>query len=439
MADDRRADRAVILLPVAPEQKSGAGPRLEETRGLAEALTLEVVAEDVTVLRRPSSATYLGAGKVEEVGALAEAEGAGLVIVDAMLSPVQQRNLERAWKAKVIDRTQLILEIFGLRAATREGRLQVELARLAYERSRLVRTWTHLERQRGGGGFLAGPGETQIEADRRILSERIASLRKQLEQVRRTRGVQRASRARSSWPVISLIGYTNAGKSTLFNRLSGAGVLAKNMPFATLDPTLRAISLPGGRRAILSDTVGFISDLPTDLVAAFRATLEEVAAADLLIHVRDISDPLGAERKADVEAVLDQIGAGEESGQLVVEAWNKADLLDEDERAVLAAKARVADPLAAPISAETGAGLDALLAIVDSALLGQAELLDVVAGPQDAAARAWLHEHGEVVEETPGEDGSIRIVTRLAGSAAGKFRQVFPEVAATAVRARAAE
>jgi GTP-binding protein HflX len=351
-----------------------------------------------------------------------------------MLSPVQQRNLEKAWKAKVIDRTQLILEIFGLRARTREGRLQVELARLAYERSRLVRTWTHLERQRGGAGFLAGPGETQIEADRRLLDNRIALLKSQLEDVRRTRGVQRASRTRADWPLISLVGYTNSGKSTLFNRLSGADVLAKDMPFATLDPTLRAIVLPSGRKAILSDTVGFISDLPTDLIASFRATLEEVSSADLLIHVRDWADPLNDERKDDVESVLAQIGAGPDEGQLVVEAWNKIDALPPDEQDVAYAQARTAEPAAAPISARTGEGVDALLAVVENALLGKAEDLELVLGPTDAAARAWLHRHGKVLREAEsGEGGDMRMIVRLPGSAAGRFRREFPHLVSAAV------
>ena len=336
--------RAVVLLPVL-DQKRGKGARraasraeserspqarLEEAAGLAAAIDLDIAASGVVPVPSPRPATLFGSGKVEELEGLVRAEDASLVIVDHPLTPVQQRNLERAWDAKVLDRTGLILEIFGRRARTREGRLQVELAHLVYQKSRLVRSWTHLERQRGGFGFLGGPGETQIEADRRIIGDRIDVIRKELEQVRRTRGLHRKSRQRVPYPSVALVGYTNAGKSTLFNALTGAKVFAEDTLFATLDPTIRAVSLPGGSKAVLSDTVGFISDLPTTLIAAFRATLEEVLEAELILHVRDIADQTSSSQRADVNAVLSELGidAEGEPGRLL-EVWNKADLLDE--------------------------------------------------------------------------------------------------------------
>jgi len=425
---DRIGDRALIVHPVFPDSGSiDPQSRLDETAGLAVALDLDLVEAMAAPVRKLSAATLLSKGKVEEIAELAEASGAGLVIVDADLSPGQQRNLEKAWKAKVIDRTCLILEIFGLRARTREGSLQVELARLAYERSRLVRTWTHLERQRGGLGFLAGPGETQIETDRRLLSERITKLRKELEEVRRTRALHRAARRRSAHPVVSLVGYTNAGKSTLFNRLTGAGVLAKDMPFATLDTTLRLVSLPHGREVILSDTVGFITDLPPDLVAAFRATLEEIREADVLVHVRDISDPQGESHRQDVIDVLESLEAGEETGQPVVEAWNKIDLLDEEDQRFLVARARASATPAAPVCAETGEGVDALLLEIERALARRDYQVELVAGPSDAQARAWLYEHGEVIEEKVGsETGELCVRARINPADFGKFQQLFP-------------
>jgi len=430
---DRIADRALVVLPVLPEDDpDNTDSRLAETAGLAEALELALVQAFSTPVRNPSPATLFGRGKLDEIGALADAESVGLVIVDATLSPGQQRNLERAWKAKVIDRTCLILEIFGLRARTREGALQVELARLAYERSRLVRTWTHLERQRGGQGFLAGPGETQIETDRRLLSERITKLRKELEEVRRTRALHRESRRRSAYPVVSLVGYTNAGKSTLFNRLTGADVLARDMPFATLDPTLRVVDLPHGRRIILSDTVGFITDLPPDLVAAFRATLEEIREADLLIHVRDIASPQTDEQREDVMDVLASLGAGEGIEQPIVEAWNKVDRLDPEDRRFIAARANASETPSAPISAADGENIDGLLELVEETLSRRAHTVEIYAGPEDAEARAWLYRHGEVLEEGGDHAGGVtRVSARLDPAEAGRFRRKFPGVALT--------
>lgn len=368
-------------------------------------------------MRRPS--TLLGEGQVaEQRQAIAGAEVA-VAVVDAQLSPVQQRNLERAWDCKVIDRTGLILDIFGDRAATREGALQVELAHLDYQRSRLVRSWTHLERQRGGFGFLGGPGETQIEADRRLIGERMVKLRRELEQVRRTRALHRGARERVPFPIVALVGYTNAGKSTLFNALTGAGVTARDQLFATLDPTMRAVALPSGRRAILSDTVGFISELPTELVAAFRATLEEVANADVILHVRDAAHPDSAAQKADVEAVL----AGMVAEGVLDDAWpertievlNKADLLGGPEQ-VPARGGAIA------VSALTGAGLDVLSAAIDARFAAGLELREYALAPEDGARLAWLYRHGEVVARRD-EAEAVRLTVRLAPSDRARFER----------------
>ena len=359
-------------------------------------------------------ATLIGKGKVEEIKGLIEATGAGLVVIDHALSPIQQRNLEKTWEAKVIDRTGLILEIFGRRAQTREGRLQVELAHLTYQKSRLVRSWTHLERQRGGAGFLGGPGESQLELDRRMIQDRIERLQRDLGDVVRTRDLHRKGRARVPYPVIAIVGYTNAGKSTLFNRMTGAGVLAIDQVFATLDPTMREIRLPSGRRVILSDTVGFISDLPTMLVAAFRATLEEVVSANLVMHVRDISSPETAAQRADVEGVLTGLGIEPETaGKRVLEVWNKVDRLDTDNREQVTHGARRIDPEPVLVSAVTGEGVDALLATIEARLGETDEIMDVTLPPSAGKLAHWLHENVEVLAREMAENGETRYRVRV--------------------------
>ena len=372
--------------------------RLAEAAGLAAAIDLRVVATETVAVRRPRPATLFGSGWVGTIGEKVAAEEIELVVVDAALSAIQQRNLERAWSCKVIDRTGLILEIFGARARTREGRLQVELAALTYQRSRLVRSWTHLERQRGGFGFLGGPGESQIELDRRRIDDRILRIRRDLDAVKRTRGLHRAARERVPYPVIALVGYTNAGKSTLFNRLTGAAVSARDRLFATLDPTMRVLSLPSGQQAILSDTVGFIADLPTDLVAAFRATLEEVRSADVVLHVRDVAHGESAAQRQDVLDVLGSLELGDlaDEGRLL-EFWNKVDLLPPEERDRLeTAAARRSDATCG--SALTGDGLDDLLLALDRQVSGARRIVALEVDHADGERLAWLYRHGTVLD-----------------------------------------
>jgi len=410
--------------------------RLEEAKGLALAIGIVVVEAFAVPIREARAGTLFGEGQIENIAVACNREDAELVIVDGALSAIQQRNLEEKLKRKVIDRTGLILEIFGERAATAEGRLQVELAHLDYQAGRLVRSWTHLERQRGGFGFLGGPGETQIEADRRMIRDRMARLRRELDQVRRTRGLHRQRRGRAPWPIIALVGYTNAGKSTLFNRLTGASVMAEDLLFATLDPTMRAIRLPGIDKAILSDTVGFISDLPTQLVAAFRATLEEVTAADVIVHVRDIANPDTQAQKKQVLDVLADLGvlpdeqAGEGEPRVpVVEVWNKCDLLDAGQMADLEEEiARHKDQRIVRLSALTGEGCDDFLELLSDLLTADARLHVFVVPASAGQKIAWLHAHGEVVSDEDAGEGEQgpqrRLSVRLTPKELGRFSRL---------------
>jgi len=401
--------------------------RLDEAVGLARAIDLSVVSSGIVPLSDIRPATFIGKGKVEEIAGLVKTEDAGIVVMDCALSPVQQRNLEKAWGAKVVDRTGLILEIFGRRARTREGALQVELAHLTYQKSRLVRTWTHLERQRGGFGFLGGPGETQIESDRRMIEERIARIEAELEKVKRTRKLHRDSRKRVPYPIVALVGYTNAGKSTLFNRMSRASVLSADMLFATLDPTLRAVELPQGLRIILSDTVGFISDLPTMLVAAFRATLEEVIEADLILHVRDVSHADAEAQSLDVEQVLKQLGIAPHDGPRLVEVWNKIDRLDRDAGISLRNRAerKPAERHPVLVSALSGEGMDRLATEIEARLAARRVTLDLVIDAADGAGVSWLHRHTEVMTKVLRDDGALAITVRVDPANAERVRVKF--------------
>ena len=406
----KEKQNAIVIYPalvVSPANSSKAplrssSARLAEAVGLAEAISLNVVFSETVNLSNIKPATFIGAGSVERIGGLVKGLDADLVIMDCQLSPMQQRNLEKVWGAKVIDRTALILEIFGERASTREGVLQVELAHLSYQKSRLVKSWTHLERQRGGAGFLGGPGEKQIEMDRRIIGEKIIKLKKDLEAVKRTRGLHRKARKRVPYPVIALVGYTNAGKSTLFNQITGAGVLAKNQLFATLDTTMRQILLPSGSHAILSDTVGFISELPTELVAAFRATLEEVLEADIILHVRDCAHPDSAAQKEDVLQVLKGLGVGDKMEHSMIEVLNKVDLLDPATRSGMLLSSMRKDKIIA-VSAVTGEGLPRLLELIEEYLSRSKIDFTVKINSSDGAKISWLYRHAEVVKRKDDE------------------------------------
>jgi len=421
--------RALVVHPELRRGRSAtrsAEARLAEASGLAAAIDLTVVESSVVPLARPRPATLIGKGAVEALAALVEEREIAVAVVDAQLTPVQQRNLELAWHCKVIDRTGLILEIFGARARTKEGKLQVELAALTYQRSRLVRSWTHLERQRGGFGFLGGPGESQLEMDRRLITDRITRIKADLEQVKRTRALHREARQRVPYPVVALVGYTNAGKSTLFNRLTRAQVHAQDQLFATLDPTMRKLDLGAGVEVILSDTVGFISELPPDLVAAFRATLEEVTEADLILHVRDIAHPDSAAQRADVNLVLRDLCSESKLESCVIEVLNKIDLLAPDERARLSNK-NGRDAGGVPISAVTGEGLEDLRAAIGRHLDESRRMASVSVPLSDGAALAWLYDHGRVLSRED-DEAFAHLTVRLDPADLARFERRYGRV-----------
>lgn len=432
--DGKRLTRAAIIHPRTGFTKSAGQTRdsdaaLNEAVGLALAIDLEIAFAQSVAVDRPHPRMFLGRGKVDELKGALKADDVELLIFNGALSPAQQRNLERALDVKVVDRTGLILEIFGRRARTKEGRLQVDLAHLNYQKSRLVRSWTHLERQRGALGFVGGPGETQIEADRRMLRNRIKQLTRQLEKVRRTRSLHRASRQKVPYPVIALVGYTNAGKSTLFNALTRAEVRAEDLLFATLDPTMRALDLPGGMKVILSDTVGFISDLPVDLVAAFRATLEEVREADLIVHVRDIAHDDTAAQNEDVHQVLAALEIDEAARERMIEVWNKLDLLDKDAAELARTRAaRSANVVA--VSALTGDGLGELLDSFEAALGVQFATYRVLVAPEEGKALNWLYENCEVMLRTQEDDGASLLEVRVPENRLARFKSKFTRATA---------
>jgi GTPase len=432
-----RQTRAAVIVPrikrgagrsAALDVLNGRGDdaRLEEACGLALAIDLLIPHKAVMSVSAPRPATLLGSGTVAAIGVLVKELELGLVIVDHPLTPVQQRNLERAWETKVIDRTGLILEIFGRRAKTKEGVLQVELAHLTYQKGRLVRSWTHLERQRGGGGFMGGPGETQIETDRRLLQDKIDRLKLELEQVTRTRMLHRAKRKKVPQPIVALVGYTNAGKSTLFNRLTGADVMAEDMLFATLDPTLRKLTLPHGRLCILSDTVGFISDLPTHLVAAFRATLEEVIEADLILHIRDVSDPDTMAQAQDVNRILADLGIGPDEDSRVVDVWNKIDLISAEarpERFSLLKNGKQSQRAIVELSAVTGEGADRLLTLMEERLAGGLREIKVKLPLAKMAELSWIYKNAEIVSRKDNKDGSVTFGLRMSALSSGELEE----------------
>ena len=428
----KKSERALIVHPVLPMKIEKGTTRherniedlLEEAEGLVHAIHLEVSSTHVAKVSKINPAQLLGKGRAEEIGLVIEEEKPSVVVVNYKLSPVQQRNLEVLWKTKVIDRTGLILEIFGERAATKEGKIQVDLAMLEYQKSRLVRSWTHLERQRGGGGFMGGPGETQIELDRRAITDRIVQLKRDLEQVRRTRDLGRKQREKVPFPIVALVGYTNAGKSTLFNKITGANVFAENLVFATLDPTMRRLELGNGKTIILSDTVGFIADLPTTLVEAFRATLEQVQFADVILHVRDVSSPDHPWQRQDVINVLSELGIDYANDARIYEVLNKIDAVPHDDLIDFKRDATFGDERIFPVSAFTGEGIDALLAKVSAHVTQKDQICTFDIPMTDGKAMAWLHKEGEVVEQEADGD-HILVKARLSADNRGRFESRF--------------
>ena len=422
--EDQKPERAIVLVPeFHGHQDRSREARLEEAVGLARAISLEVVDAAVIPIRTPKPPTLFGSGKVDEIANIIKDSEIGLAIVDHPISPKQQENLEKAWNCKVLDRTGLILEIFGERAQTKEGALQVELAHLNYQKGRLVRTWTHLERQRGALGFVGGPGETQIEADRRLIQERINKIERDLAKVKKTRDLHRSKRKKVPHPVVALVGYTNAGKSTLFNKLTGANVMAKDLLFATLDPTLRQLNLPQGTRVILSDTVGFVSNLPTHLVAAFRATLEEVIEAELILHVRDIAHEDSDAQSKDVYSVLSQLGVEEDGHKNVMEVWNKTDLLEPEALCALQeVKSDKTEPLL--VSSISGFGTDELLAKVENIIADSDNVFDITLPINKLGRLPWVYQNAHIIERRDLETGEVFLKLRAGRAVRTELKQI---------------